>query len=98
VSKALVVAALALGLLIAYVDARPNWDDTGVTALALVASCGLWGFLGPGRPWMWALAAGVWTPVLGIALANNYGSLLALPVAFAGAYAGMALRRTLFTA
>ncbi len=97
-SKAMLLAALALGLLIAYADTRPNWDDTGVTALALVAGCGLWGFLGPGRPWLWALATGLWTPALGIALAHNYGSLLALPIAFAGAYAGMALRRTLFVA
>jgi hypothetical protein len=91
--KNLLPAALGLGLLIAYVDSRPNWDDTGITALALFAGCALWGFLGPNRPWLWALAIGLWVPAFGIASAGNYGSLLALLVAFAGAYAGMAVRK-----
>ena len=33
--KVLLPIAIGLGLLIAYVDSRPNWDDTGLTALAL---------------------------------------------------------------
>jgi hypothetical protein len=93
VPKVLLPAALGLGLLIAYVDSRPNRDDTGITALALFAGCGLWGFLGPNRPWLWALAIGLWVPAFGIASAGNYGSLPALLIAFAGAYAGMAVRK-----
>jgi hypothetical protein len=92
-AKFLLPAALVLGLLIAYVDSRPNWDDTGVTAVALFAASGLWAFLSPNRPWLWALAIGLWVPAFAIVSAGNYGSLLALLVAFAGAYAGMALRR-----
>jgi hypothetical protein len=91
--KMLFVVALGLGLAIAYVDSRPNWDDTGVTAAAILFSCGLLGATGPKRPWLWALAVGLWIPLFGIVRAQNYGSLLALAVAFAGAYAGMALRR-----
>jgi hypothetical protein len=94
-SKVLLPAAVVLGLLIAYVDSRPNWDDTGVTAAAVFAVAGLWGVLGPERPWLWALAVGGWIPVVGIVTTGNYGSLLALAVAFAGAYAGMGVRRTL---
>jgi hypothetical protein len=94
-SKFLLPMALGLGLLIAYVDSRPNWDDAGLTALALLACCGLCGVLGPNRPWLWALAVGVWIPFLGIAFARNFGSLLAIPFAFAGAYSGMAFRRLL---
>ena len=30
--KLLVIVALALGLIIAYVDSRPTWDDAGITA------------------------------------------------------------------
>jgi hypothetical protein len=91
--KMLVVVALGLGLAIAYVDSRPNWDDTVVTAVAILVSCGLLGAMGPKLPWLWALAVGLWIPLCGIVRAQNYGSLLALAVAFAGAYAGMALRR-----
>jgi hypothetical protein len=89
--KVLLPAAPGLGLLIAYVDSRPNWDDPRITALALFAGCGLWGSLRPNRPWLWALAIGRWVPAFGIVSASNHGSLLALLVAFAGAYFGMAV-------
>jgi hypothetical protein len=52
-SKVLLPIALGLGLLIAYVDSRPNWDDSGITALALLACSGLCGALEPNRPWLW---------------------------------------------
>jgi hypothetical protein len=91
--RILFVVALGLGLAIAYVDSRPNWDDTGVTAAAILLVCGALGALGPKQPWLWAVAVGLWIPLVGIARSQNYGSLLALAVAFAGAYGGMALRR-----
>jgi hypothetical protein len=91
--KVLLPVAICLGLLIAYGDSRPNWDDTGITALALVLSCGVLGVLGPERPWLWALAIGAWIPAYGIASSSNFGSLLALVFAFVGAYAGMGARK-----
>jgi hypothetical protein len=89
----LLIAALAFGFLVTYVDSRPNWDDTGVTAAAILLSCGLLGAAGPRQPWLWALAVGLWIPILGIVRTQNYASLLALGVAFIGAFAGMGLRR-----
>jgi len=91
--KILLAVALAIGGLITYVDSRPAWDDTGVTALAVLVACGAIGFTGPKRPWLWALAVGLWIPLLGIVGTHNYASLLALPIAFAGAYGGMAIRK-----
>jgi hypothetical protein len=44
------LAAIGFGLLIAYSDSRPTWDDAGITALALLIACGLFGFLAPSRP------------------------------------------------
>ena len=93
--KKLIMLALILGLLITYMDTRPNWDDTGVSALAIFLSCGLLGVMGPARPWLWALAVGLWIPVFGITLRHNFGSLLALVIAFVGAYAGMVFRKML---
>ena len=90
----LVPAALAIGLAVALVDASPNWDDTGVTAAAILAACAVLGILHPGRAWLWALAVGLWIPALNIALHQdhpNYGSVLALAFAFAGAYAGRSI-------
>jgi len=90
--------ALALGLAITYVDSSPGWDDTGVSAAAVLSTSGLFGVLYPARPWLWALLVGVWIPALGIVREFNYASLLALVFSFAGAYAGAVVRRTFIPA
>jgi hypothetical protein len=90
--RILFVVALILGVMITYVDSRPTWDDAGVTAGALLLLSGVFGFLGPNRPWLWALALGLWIPLLGFVNTHNYASVLALIVCFAGAYGGMAIR------
>jgi len=92
------LAALLLGSTIAYVDSRPTWDDTGVTALALVFAAAMCGFVAPRWPWRWALAAGIGTPLLAIARSPSLasvGMLLVLVFPFAGAYLGMMVRRSL---
>ncbi len=96
--KHLMPFALVFGLLIALVDSSPGWDDTGITATAVFASCGILGAVHPARAWQWAMAVGLWIPVLGIALHGNYESWAALAVALAGAYAGKLLRRFASTA
>ena len=93
--KVLVIVALCLGLSIAYMDSRPTWDDTGITVMALLFSSGMLGFLGPKRPWLWALAVGIWIPLLAILTKHNFGLIVVFIFPFLGAYAGMALRRVL---
>jgi len=90
---ALFILALALGACITYVDNQPSWDDTGVTALAICLTAALFGFASPRWAWVWALAIGSWIPLFGVLRTGNYGSLLALLFAFAGAYGGMLLRK-----
>jgi len=94
-SKLLVPLAIIAGLAIALVDSSPGWDDTGTSAAVVFASCSLLGAVYPARPWVWALLVGLWIPALGIALHQNYASLMALAVALAGAYLGTLVRRTL---
>ncbi|MFZ1009990.1 MAG: hypothetical protein WAN65_24345, partial [Candidatus Sulfotelmatobacter sp.] len=86
---------IAIGVLIAYVDSRPNWDDAGITAVAVFAASFLFAAIEPVRPWLWALCVGVWIPLYGIIESHNFGSLLALVFAFGGAYSGVAFRRIL---
>ena len=81
------VATLS-GLAIAWLDSRPGWDDTGISAALVFMAAGGFTAVDPGRAWLWALAVGVWIPVIGIGASNNYGSLLALAIAFAGAGSG----------
>jgi hypothetical protein len=89
----LVPLALLLGFAIACVDSSPGWDDTGVSAAAVLGISGLFGSLYPDRPWFWALAVGAWIPAYGILRELNFATLLALVFSFAGAYAGALLRR-----
>ena len=93
----LVPLALALGIAIAYVDSSPGWDDTGVSAAAMLGVSGAFGLLHPARPWLWALVVGAWIPAFGIIREFNYPSLIALAFSFAGAYAGAVLRRKFVT-
>ena len=83
-------AALCAGLGIAWVDSRPGWDDTGVTAGALVIAAALAAFARV-PPWLAALL--VAGPILVVELSKGTGVLLAIPFAIAGAYAGTFVRR-----
>jgi len=53
----LLAVALVLGLLIALLDSRPGWDDTGITAGVLFCVTVLLGAAMPRRAWVWALAS-----------------------------------------
>jgi hypothetical protein len=52
--RVLLVLAGFAGVAVAYVDSRPTWDDTGVTAGAMFLFAAVLGLLGPQRPWLWA--------------------------------------------
>jgi hypothetical protein len=88
--------ALAAGALVAWIDARPGWDDTGVTAGMLFLAAAVLGFSWPGRAWVWALAVGGWIPARSIARHHSYAMLLVLLIPLAGAYLSVAARRALF--
>jgi hypothetical protein len=90
--KLLLAIAVLGGLSFAYVDSRPTWDDTGILAGAILLTCGLLALIGFQRPWLLALVVGVWIPLYGIFISHNYGSILALIIAFIGAYGGWVFR------
>jgi hypothetical protein len=87
--------AVALGASIAYIDSRPYWDDTGVTAFSLLVFAAFLGFLVPRRVWLWAVGIGIWVPLLAFVRLPGIASaamLLVLGLTFAGAYGGRYLR------
>ncbi len=103
--KILLVVAILMGLFIAYVDSRPTWDDTGITVGMMLLSSGLLTLLGYRRPWLIALAIGLWTPLYETYLSHNFSlpgvilfPLIVLLINFVGAYAGwvvhLGLRKT----
>jgi hypothetical protein len=89
----LAIVAAAIGIAIALVDARPNWDDTGITAGVLLVTAFIVSALAGHRPWLWALLVGIWVPAVTILNGGDPAAVLALPFAAAGAYAGYAVSR-----
>ena len=89
----LAILATAIGIAIALVDARPTWDDTGITAGVLLVTAFIVSALAGGRPWLWALLVGTWVPALTILNGGDPAAVLALAFAAAGAYAGYAASR-----
>jgi hypothetical protein len=100
-SVLLAIAVLA-GLFSAYVDSRPTWDDTGILAGGLLIVSGLLTLLGHRRPWLIALAVGIWIPLHDIYLSHDVRMLLVLLFPLVGAYGGwlvrMGIRKTLHPA
>ena len=93
--RVLYLTGVVAGILIGYLDSRPSWDDTGVTVGLVFIAAAILAALTPRRPWVAALCVGVWVPTFGILLRSNYGSLLALVIAFLGAYAGALARKAI---
>jgi hypothetical protein len=90
----LFAASNLMGLFFAYIDSRPNWDDTGVLVGLIFLTSAIFGSLGPRRPWLWALAIGVWMPLQELLTTHRPpASAVAIIVALAGAYLGAGLRR-----
>jgi len=99
VQKILLALAILTGLFIAFVDSRPTWDDTGITVGAMLLSSGLLTLLGYRKPWLIALAIGLWTPLYETYVSRNFSlpgvilfPLVILLITFVGAYAGWAVR------
>jgi hypothetical protein len=91
----LAVMAVGVGVVVAWIDSRPSWDDTGITVgLLLLASTGL-AFLGGRRPWLWALLVGAPLPAVEIVTEGTLASLIALTFAAVGAAIGWGLRRAI---
>lgn len=85
------IAVLA-GLFSAYVDSRPNWDDTGLLVGGLLLVSGLLTLLGHRRPWLIALAVGAWIPVYEIIKSHDFMMLVILLIPLIGAYSGWLVR------
>jgi len=89
------IAALIIGVAITWVDTRPKWDDTGITAGSIFIATIILGALRPQQAWLSALAVGVWIPLVETIRIGNYAACLTLIVAFAGAYLGAFGRKLL---
>lgn len=88
----LLAVAVVAGLFSAYVDSRPNWDDTGILAFGILLVSGLLTLLGHRRPWLIALAVGIWIPAYEIFKSHDLMMLVVLLIPLIGAYGGWLVR------
>jgi hypothetical protein len=86
-------AALIVGYLLARLDTSENWDDTGITVMAVLLSAFLFGAMQPAYAWLRALLIGGSIFCLNIFKTGNYGSAVAMLFAFIGSYAGTFFRK-----
>ena len=84
----LVAAAIAAGLIIAFIDSRPTWDDTAVTVGALFTVSAAIAAVAGRRPWLWGLLVGIWIPVFEIRPGLPAAPLVAVAFAFVGSILG----------
>jgi len=89
------VLSTVAGITIAWIDSRPNWDDTGITVFMVLCAATLFGYFSPKKPWLIALAVSIWIPLFEIASSNNFGSLIALIPGFIGAYFGHFIKKNI---
>jgi hypothetical protein len=91
---ALIALATASGVVVAWIDSRPGWDDTGITAALLVLAAAAVTAVSGRRPWLWALLVGAWTPAVEITAGGSAASLIAIGFAAVGAMGGWLLARS----
>jgi predicted signal transduction protein with EAL and GGDEF domain len=85
--------AIIAGLVIAWIDSRPSWDDAGITVMMVLISALVLGFLASHKPWLIAILVSIWIPIFGIILSHNFGGFIALVPGFIGAYLGYFIKR-----
>ena len=85
--------ALASGVTIGLIDAGPDWDDTGITAVSLVLASAVSAAIGLRRPWLFALLVAGFVPLQELPRGSDGAPLFAFLFAGAGAGAGYLLAR-----
>ena len=89
----LLTFSILAGLFLAWIDSQPRFDDTGILVGLILIFSSLFSGLSGRKPWLTALAVGIWIPLHGIFISHNFGSLMAVAVAFVGAFAGYIVNR-----
>jgi hypothetical protein len=93
----LAATGLALGLVIAAIDSRPTWDDTGVTVGLLVVAAAAVAFVDRRRPWLWAVLVGAPLAMIEVPTTGSLAPLAGLAFAAVGAAVGWLLTRAIGT-
>jgi len=98
ITAVVLLAALATGLWLVRVEANPRFDDMGILAGLIVLISGALSAIRPRAALIIAALLGLPIPVVEMIRNDNYAALAALAFAlggaFAGAYVGIVVRRS----
>lgn len=94
-TSVVVAIAVGVGAVVGFVDSRPTWDDTGVTAGALLMVALVLAWIRPGAAWMIGLSLGLPVVLFNVITHGGFGSVLAIAFSMAGAYIGYGVGRAL---
>ena len=88
--NAWLTAALSLGVgcAIGFVESRPTWDDTGITAGAVFLASLVVSAARPRSAWLTGLLVGVPVLAFNVALHGGFASAIAVVIGLAGAGIG----------
>jgi hypothetical protein len=89
----LIFISITISIFYGWVDTRPSWDDTGITVFAVLLTTFVFGMLQPRYAWLWAIIIGSGIALFDAILSHNYGAMMVLVFAFAGAYSGALFKR-----
>ena len=92
-SLGLAALALGFGLAVGWIDSRPSWDDTGITAGLLVLAAAVVAAIDGRRAWLWTVLVGAPLPLLEVPATGSAASLVALVFAAVGSSLGILVRR-----
>ena len=85
--------SLALGCAIGFVDSRPTWDDTGITAGSIFLASLVVSAARPRSAWLTGLLIGVPVFAFNVALHGGFASAIAVVIALTGAGIGYLIGR-----
>ena len=86
------ILAVASGVIIGWIDTRPNWDDTAITVFLIFFSSAIIGGGFPKRAWLWAIIIGGSVISFNFFIQNNFQAMAALIISFLGSYIGVSIR------
>jgi hypothetical protein len=88
-----VCAALLYGAVLAWIDTRPNWDDTGISAALVVAGSAVLAAMAPSLWPVIALAVTLPLVAANVAGTGTWAAVLAIPFGLVGALVGWLPRK-----
>ena len=84
---------LAVGCAIGFVDSRPTWDDTGITAGSIFLASLVVSAARPRSAWLTGLLIGVPVLAFNVILHGSFASAIAVVIGLVGAGAGYLIGR-----